>query len=136
MKAFTVHSTVFARVASTFPILIVGRLLGHSSGVALGVTSVAAQLIYGSFMGIVFAFLASPMTYAKGFAVGVLLWFILQIEFIPWLGWGDFGFERGGAALLYTLFLHLIYGGVLGWLGSRDETAHTAHFDGLGRLVV
>jgi hypothetical protein len=119
----------------TFPILVLGRLLGQGHGLGLDVLGLGAQLAYGSLMGLVFAFLARPMTVAKGVGVGLMLWLILQIEFVPWLGWGDFGFEHGGASLAYTFTLHLIYGVTLGWLGWHDETAHAAHFDDLGRLI-
>lgn len=86
-------------------------------------------------MGVVFSFLARPMTLAKGVGMGLMLWILFQIEFIPWLGWGDFGFEHGGAKLFYTLVMHVIYGSTLGWLGARDDRSHAAHFDDLGQLV-
>ena len=119
----------------TFPVLILGRLLGRSGGGGLYLLAFTAQLMYGALMGVVFSFLARPMTLSKGIGVGLMLWLLFQIEFIPWLGWGDFGFEHGGAALFYTLVMHVIYGGVLGWLGARDDSAHAAHFDDLGQLV-
>jgi len=119
----------------TFPVLIIGRFLGRSGGAGVYLMALLGQLIYGALIGVVFAFLARPMTLAKGVGVGLMLWFLFEVEFIPWLGWGDFGFEHGGAALLYTLVMHVIYGSVLGGLGARDDSAHAAHFDDLGQLV-
>jgi len=67
----------------------------------------------------------------SGLGLGVLLWLIFMLIYSPVIGWGFFGIGGAGHDLpsdhsLYlgssvkfiigTLVLHLIYGGLVGWL--------------------
>jgi hypothetical protein len=117
-----------------WPLLWASRLLGREGGAGVSLLAVAAHLAYGTLMAMVFAYVSRPMTLAKGIAYGLFLWWIMQITFVPWLGWFTFGLRRGPGFALYTLVLHVIYGAVLGQLGARDERVHAATFDDLGRL--
>jgi hypothetical protein len=118
-----------------FPLLIMQQILGTDHGAGLALLTIAGHLGYGALMGLAFAFFARPMTVGKGFGWGLFLWALMQVTFVPWLGWGDFGLARGGGFTVYTLVLHVAYGGVLGWFAARDERVHRARFDDLGRLV-
>ena len=118
----------------SFPRLILEQLLGRQHGVALMLSTMAAHFAYGALAGVVFAYFARPMTFAKGVGFGLFLWWILQITFVPWLGLSDFGLVHGGRFAFATLIDHLAYGVTLGVLGAHDETAHDATFDDLGRL--
>ncbi len=55
----------------------------------------------------------------NGLILGALLWLILQVVFLPWVGWGRFGknitLKIAGASLI----LHLVYGGVTAWMALR-----------------
>lgn len=73
-----------------------------------------------------------PVTAAKGLGYGVLLWVLMGIVFLPFLGWGLFGTGVTPKIAVATLVLHLLYGGVLGWgldrrtlsgVGSTDPRA-------------
>lgn len=52
--------------------------------------------------------------------MGVLLWLIMQVAVLPFLGWGFFGMNETLKIALATFILHLIYCGVLGWLIDRE----------------
>ena len=102
----------------------------------LAVLSVFGHLGYGMLAGALFACFARPMTLAKGIGYGMFLWFIMQVIWLPWIGWSDFGLAHSphGGFAFYTLLLHLVYGAALGQLGAHDEVAHHASFDALGHL--
>ncbi len=116
-----------------FPVLIARRVLG-GAGTSLTATAFA-HLGYGAIAGILFAYFTRPMTLLKGIGFATFLWVIMQILWIPSLGWGDFGQIHSHWLALYTLALHLPYGAALGWLGARDDAKHAATFDDLGRLT-
>ncbi len=119
-----------------FPYLFIDHLLPHASPPAGAAVTLIAHFAYGGLMGLLFAYFAEPMTRAKGVGFAALVWSAMQILFVPWIGWGDFGFIHSPATafVLYTMALHLVYGLTLGALGARDDRAHHATFDDLGRL--
>ena len=124
-----------ARLARPFPLLLASRLLPHAGRGWLAAATVIGHAGYGALAGLVFAYLARPMSLGKGIGYALFLWFTMQIIFVPWLGWGDFGLLHSSGFALYTLLLHLPYGATLGWLGARDEALHHATFDDFGRLT-
>lgn len=82
-----------------------------------------AHFLYGGVAGIVFAHLfQQKLTLWMGFLWGVLLWFGMQVTFLPLLGWGIFGTTITPKIAVATLVLHLIYGGVLDWGTGRART--------------
>jgi uncharacterized protein DUF6789 len=120
-----------------FPVLLIRHLLGSGPSTAtVTVLALLSHFAYGALAGLAFAFLATPMTVGRGFAYGLILWFAMEITFVPWLGWADLGLWRNVWFAPYTLVLHLVYGGTLGWFGHRYEVAHHTHFDELGRVRV
>jgi hypothetical protein len=119
---------------SPLPFLIIGHLFPHEGMGWTAAASIVGHLGYGTLVAIPFVYLARPMTLGKGIGYAMLLWFTMQVIFIPWLGWGDFGLIRSPWLALYTMIMHLPYGVTLGWLGARDERLHHATFDDLGRL--
>ena len=129
-------SASLGHVRASFPRLIVGQVLGRDHGFALGLLSFVATFAFGALAGVVFAYFSRPMTFAKGVGLGIFLWFVTQITFIPWLGLSDFGLVHGGRFAFLSLIVFLAYGGTLGALGARDESQHHATFDDLGRLQV
>lgn len=78
------------------------------------------HLGYGGVFGAVLAWIARPVTLWKGLALGVGLWALMQVTFLPLLGWGLFGTAITPKIAVATLILHLVYGGVLGWPLDRD----------------
>ncbi len=119
-----------------FPYLFVDHLLPHASDPAAAATAVFAHFAYGALMGMIFAYFSEPMTLGKGVAFAALVWSSMQVLFVPWIGWGDFGFMHSSpwAFGWYTLLLHQVYGLTLGALGARDDRVHHATFDDVGRL--
>ncbi len=119
-----------------FPYLFIEHLLPHGSGPATAAITVFAHFGYGALMGMIFAYFSEPMTLRKGVGFSALIWSGMQVLFVPWIGWGDFAFIHPSAwsFIAYTLVLHLVYGVTLGVLGARDDRAHQATFDELGRL--
>jgi len=139
MTAFMVVGALALRsgfARPPFPYLFIDHLRPHAGGQSAAALTVFAHFGFGALMGVLFAFFSEPMTRAKGVGFGTLLWAVMQIIFVPWLGWGDFGFLHSSpwAFLCYTLILHLVYGATLGALGARDDRVHHVAFDDLGRL--
>ena len=121
-----------------FPVEIMAGALPHWHPLPLAIVTTLAHFAYGALAGVVFSFLARPMTVGRGLAYALALWIILQVCFVPaFLNHMEFGLGRGDPwSALFTLLLHTVYGGVLGGLGARDEQAHHATFDALDRLRV
>lgn len=138
MSAFMALGVAF-RIAphqGPFPYLLVRHAL-RGVAVATGglvMLAVFGHLAYGALAGLVFAFVARPMTIGRGVAFGFVLWFAMQMTFVPWLGWADFGLAHSRTFAVYALGLHVVYGAALGWLGNRDDVLHHARFDELERL--
>lgn len=106
------------------PKAVVAQLFG--SGVpkpVLMALAVGLHLGYGGVFGAVLARVAHPVTIWKGFAFGVVLWTLMQVTFLPFLGWGLFGTAITPKITVATLVLHLVYGGVLGWALARDTSS-------------
>ncbi len=121
-----------------FPVEFSWHLLPTWGPLPLAIVTTLAHFAYGVAAAVLFSFLARPMSTGRGLAYGISLWMIMQICYVPaFLGWLEFGLGRGEPwSALFTLGLHVVYGGVLGWLGARDERAHHVAFDALDRLRV
>jgi len=55
-----------------------------------------------------------------GVMLGVIGWLIMMVVLMPMASAGFFGMNMGVMAPLMTLVLHLIFGGVLGWVYGRS----------------
>ncbi len=95
---------------------------------------------YGATWSVVFLVLfRDGMSIGKAIGLAMGLWLFMMIVYSPVIGWGFFGFggaeypessklylEPGPKYLVVTLVLHLIYGGVIGWLNPlwiNEETS-------------
>lgn len=102
------------------PAAIVGTILGPEvqppllMGLAAG-----SHLAYGGVAGGILALLTRPVTVLKGLGWGVLLWALMGMAWLPFVGWGLFGTGISPRVAVATLVLHLIYGATLGWLVDR-----------------
>jgi hypothetical protein len=145
MTAFMVIGALVFRSSIArppFPYLFIDHLMTHAGGEATAALTVVAHFGFGALLGVLFAFFSEPMTLAKGAGFATLVWSVMQVIFVPWLGWGDFAFMHSSAFIQssawafiwYTLVLHMIYGVTLGVLGARDDRVHQATFDDLGHL--
>lgn len=111
---------------SPMPAPIPAALVSHTLGdlpqpgtVALAATS---HLAYGALAGAVLAGLARRGTVGIGAAYGAVLWALMGLVWLPYVGWGLFGTALTPRIAVATLILHLIYGIVLGLLLGRSAT--------------
>jgi hypothetical protein len=121
-----------------FPVEITHHAFPGLGPLALTVLTVLLHFGYGAGAGVIFSFLARPMSVWRGLAFAFGLWVVMQASFVPLTyGWIEFGLGRGTPwTSLFSLLLHLGYGATLGWLGERDDLWHHAEFDEVDRLRV
>lgn len=104
------------------PAAIVGHLsAGDLPQPAIMALGGLAHLAYGGFWGGALAALVRQVSLKAGLVLGFVLWLVMQIVVLPFLGWGLFGVSVAPAIAVATLVLHLVYGGVLGILMDRDD---------------
>jgi uncharacterized membrane protein (DUF2068 family) len=114
--------TGLSPMPSPIPEAIVSKVFGEGLPRPLIMLLAAgAHLTYGGLWGAVLAALTRPVTLWKGLGWGVLLWLIMQVIFLPFLGWGFFGAAITPRIAVATLVLHLIYGATLGLLMDRGR---------------
>ena len=105
------------------PVALAKWALGALPKPALMLIGLIAHFIYGGIAGTVFSSILKRINIWTGLGWGVLLWFGMQLIFLPILGWGIFGTAINSQIAIATLVLHLIYGGTLGWgLGRQLST--------------
>ncbi len=99
------------------PAALVGKLLGPGlPRPALMALAALSHLGYGGAWGAALAgTIRGRVTLAHGIVLGVMLWVLMQLLVLPWLGWGVFGAGVTPRIAVATLILHLGYGSVLGW---------------------
>lgn len=106
------------------PKAVVAQLFGNGlPKPALMALAIGLHLGYGGVFGAILAWFARPVTLWKGLALGVALWALMQVIFLPFLGWGLFGTAITPRIAVATLVLHLVYGGVLGWALDREPSS-------------
>lgn len=98
------------------PVALTKMVFGAMEQPLLIAIGLVAHFLYGGIASIVFANLfRRAIGPWSGLGYAVLLWLVMQIVFLPMLGWGLFGSNITPSIAVATLILHLIYGGVLGW---------------------
>lgn len=115
---------------SPMPKPIPGAIAGKLTGGALPqlatmALAVVLHLSYGGFWGGAFAAVVRRVTIWKGIGLGVVLWLIMQVVVLPFLGWGLFGTGQTPKIAVATLVLHLVYGATYGWLMDREAATST-----------
>ena len=108
-------TTGTAPMPKPIPKALVGSVLSGLPNPVYMVVTIGAHLTYGGVWGAVLAAATRPATTANGLGFGVLLWLLMGVVFLPYLGWGFFGTAVAPAIAVATLVLHLVYGGTLGW---------------------
>jgi hypothetical protein len=121
----TGYITGIAPMPNPIPEAVVSRTL-EVIGVGLPrpavmVLGVISHFTYGGVAGAILAALTRPVTVWKGLGWGVLLWLIMDLIVLPFLGWGFFGVAITPRIAVATLFLHLVYGATLGLLMDRGR---------------
>lgn len=104
----------------------------------LGVESQGYALLLHFCYGILWSYVLvftfeEDVSIAKALILSVVLWIFMMIVYSPLIGWGIFGLgyahnlgpehplylSDSFSYISFTLFLHLVYGWVLGFLNSR-----------------
>jgi hypothetical protein len=117
--------TGLSPMPTPIPVAIVGKILGGGPPQpALMALGAAVHLLYGGTFGGVLAMATYPVTVWKGVLLGIILWLLMQLFWLPFLGWGMFGVAVTPMIAGATLLLHVIYGATMGWL--IDRHAHRA----------
>lgn len=99
---------------------IVARVF-NAQPITLGVLVLATilQFGYGAIWGGLFA--TTRATVGRGIALGLGLWLMMLIFYMPMAGIDAFDVATSGWMWITTLIGHLIFGGALGWLLVRDQ---------------
>jgi hypothetical protein len=101
------------------PAALVAHTLGAVPKPALLVLAALAHLGYGATAGALLAGLRRPVTVVAALVYGVVLWAVMGLVGLPYLGWGLFGTAVTVKIAAATLLLHLVYGLTLGLLLDR-----------------
>jgi hypothetical protein len=107
------------------PVAIAGHLFGQGTPRPLLLAvAILSHLAYGGVWAAILVAVVSRVTVWKSIGWGLFLWLIMQVFFLPWLGWGLLGTAITPRIALATLVLHLVYGATLGWLAVRERAVH------------
>lgn len=112
-------ATGLAPMPDPIPIATVKNLIGEVPKRPLMILGIISHFVYGGIFGALLTRLFKPVTFKKGVGLGLVLWLVMQVIVLPFIGWGLFGSEITLKIALATLILHLIYGGTLGWLTDK-----------------
>lgn len=115
--------TGMSPIPEPIPIAIMKHILGDIAKPILMISGMMSHLIYGSIAGAVFYSLIKnrgTIYWSMGF--GILLWLMMQLIVLPFLGWGVFGSSVTPKIAMATLVLHLVYGVILGLGFPRKQS--------------
>lgn len=91
-------------------------------GPAILILAAGAHLAYGGLFGAILATVADRVSLSKGLGLGIGLWMLLGVVYLPLLGWGVFGIEVTARIAVATLVLHLVYGTVVAFGLLRTDS--------------
>ena len=127
MSALMIAGTLtgISPMPKPIPVALVAHTLGGGLPMpALIALGALAHLAYGAAAGAILAGLIRHVTLANALGYAVLLWALMNLVWLPYLGWGLFGTAVTPKIALATLILHLLYGLTLGLLLDRTRTTH------------
>ena len=102
------------------PKAVVTTVVGKGLPIPLIMVLAAGNhLAYGGIWVALLTQVTDRVTIWKGLALGLFLWLVMQVAFLPFIGWGLFGMGITPKIAVATLVLHMIYGGLVGWLVDR-----------------
>jgi hypothetical protein len=109
------------------PLVLIARIFAHVSGAAAtsaGVVLVAflVHFIYGAVASGFLAVTTARITVGRGLLLGVALWAIMMVFFIPMSGAHTFRLATDPLFWATSIGLHLIYGLAVGVLVERHES--------------
>lgn len=108
------------------PAALVATTLGPLPQPGLLALAAVAHLAYGGAAGAVLAGLIRRVNVWVAAAYGIVLWTLMGLVWLPYVGWGLFGTAVTPKVAVATLVLHLVYGVVLGLLLGRHGVSRSA----------
>jgi len=115
--------TGISPIPEPIPIVIMKHILGDIAKPILMISGMMSHLIYGSMAGAVFySLIKNRGNIYRSMGFGILLWLIMQLTVLPFLGWGIFGSAITPKIAIATLVLHLVYGVILGLGFPRKQS--------------
>ena len=113
-------ATGTAPMPEPIPKAVVTSVVGKGLPIPLiMVLAAGSHLAYGGIWAALLTQVTDRVTIWKGLALGLFLWLVMQVAFFPFIGWGLFGMGITPKIAVATLVLHMIYGGLVGWLVDR-----------------
>ena len=113
-------ATGTAPMPEPIPEVVVTSVVGKGLPIPLiMVLAAGSHLAYGGIWAALLTQVTDRVTIWKGLALGLFLWLVMQVAFLPFIGWGLFGMGITPKIAVATLVLHMIYGGLVGWLVDR-----------------
>ncbi|MDA3877537.1 MAG: membrane-bound PQQ-dependent dehydrogenase, glucose/quinate/shikimate family [Halothiobacillus sp.] len=110
--------------ALDLPGMIAGMMgAPNMSAIGWAVHFMIGIVLYGVAIALLGTRLPGNSHIGHGLMLGAIGWFLMMVMLMPMAGAGLFGLNLGIMAPMMTLVLHLIFGGVLGWVYGRQ--AHT-----------
>jgi hypothetical protein len=119
-------ATGIAPMPKPVPAALVAHTFGVPPGPVLIVLAAAAHLGYGATAGAALTATFRRPAVWHALALAVLLWAVMGLVWLPYLGWGLFGTAITVKIALATLMLHLVYGLTLGLLLASQTRRHAA----------
>lgn len=103
-------------IPQPIPAAIAETIMGPLPKPVLMISGMIAHFAYGAVAGLLF-FTVGKESHEiwQGLGWGFLLWLIMQVVFLPLIGWGFFAGAVDPKVIPATLILHLVYGGILGY---------------------
>ena len=113
---------------------MLGSMLGGSWAMGLAMHFMNGSVVFPLAFGyVVSARLTGPAA-VRGMLFGVALWPVAQTMLMPMMGAGLFSANAGGmVAVVASLMGHLVYGGILGQMGSAPSSVHAGVDGGMVR---
>ncbi|GAA5126549.1 hypothetical protein GCM10025762_54270 [Haloechinothrix salitolerans] len=112
-----------APMPKPIPAALVAETFGALPESARLVLAVVSHLGYGAVAGAVLAVLVRRVNIRVATGYGAVLWALMGLVWLPYLGWGLFGTAVTPKIAVATLVLHLVYGITLGLLLDRRREA-------------
>ncbi|KGI81459.1 hypothetical protein IL38_10965 [Actinopolyspora erythraea] len=125
-------ATGLAPMPSPVPLALVARTVGALPQPALMGLAVLVHLSYGAVAATVLAGLVRRVSVGLAVGYGSLLWALMGVVWLPYLGWGLFGTAVTPRIAVATLVPHLVYGVTLGLALDRHRAPRRSS-NGTGR---
>jgi hypothetical protein len=99
-----------------------GKMLGGSWALGMTMHFINGTIIFPLIYAFLLYRILPGQAWAKGVYWGLVLWYLAQAAVMPMMGGGLFSANMGGIkAVMGSLLGHIVYGGLLGWIGGSAK---------------